>query len=254
MVEDQSSNEIRCECLTGMFEVAHAVHDGSNDHLQCFQYIPPKSVQDFVFVGAGLCMDIDNRAYDMVEHVDIPSVEVCSSTCLQMKFPNLAGIFYVTSEQCFCLFADGLIPFQPNGATWANYAFLGHGIVAGTTNDSDDIFCYSFNGVTYNYVGQGYCVDSSGNDYDSMYYSSIESIEECKHVCLDNSTNFVGIIFGGGCRCLYNDGKVPSQPPTNAHTSYFHGTAKGEITHVNHESSDYTVCYAYEGNEVCVEF
>lgn len=130
-----------------------------------------------------------------------------------------------------------------NGA-WRTYYYQdGVGSIVGSDGTLGEQ-CFSFDGRSYNYTGQGECIDKMGSGYDRAVHYPISSLDKCKGVCETNSTDFVGLEFDGSfCSCLYNDDKAPSQPFNDTFSIHFGGSANGEIIHSEGGVSD--MCYAY---------
>ncbi len=240
--------EPHCECLTSFDEIISATNDGSGKYLQCFKFVP-HAMEEFEFVGAGYCRDIQENTYDAIVHFDVASEDNCRGICLELQSSNLAGLSYRSDYlECNCLFADDQIPFQPDGATSASYTSYGTGRIAGTYyNGGSEKHCYSYEDQSYKDIGLGNCVDSFGYPYDYILYNGVRSTEDCKHRCGSNSTDYMGFEYDfmyEYCLCLYNDGNVPSQPITDASYSYFYGYARGAISHSD-GSPESMGCYSY---------
>ncbi len=204
-------------------------------------------------------MDIENRTYDEIIHYSVPSYGDCRGKCLDVNTTDLAGMSYqqLPYEKCTCLFADDQIPSQPGGSTYAVYSNNGIGSIGGTrTCDSIDAYrCYSLSGYEYYEEGVGCCTNSSGVQYDFISFIGVHSLPYCKHLCDSNSTGYVGLEYNNEnlqCNCLYTDGNAPSQPPTDASYSSFHGYARGAISHS--DGSENEECYSYNGFVAKVSF
>ncbi len=259
VIQDQSSQDMRCECLVGTDEVTQLIDEGTGKYLQCFKYSPPH-LEGYHFIGAGRCRDVENNSYDYIEHIfdfyNSMSLEDCGNICLQLTTNDLAGFYYASWESnyvkgtCDCLFADGQIPFQPKNAISAHYESLGNGAIAGTCCNSDNSFrCFSYFGNKYHDEGGGLCIDSNNATYGWISYI-IKSLQDCKELCFSISSHYLGLQYrqqSRECFCLYNQGHVPTQPSTGGSDGYFHGRARGEITHSTDDLSLRDVCYSHDG-------
>lgn len=244
---DSTTQELLCQCLTGEGRISKAVREGSEDHyfyLQCYKYIPPDSIDDFDFVGAGTCTDDNFHQYDSLFYGNVPSSDECRRKCLDLNTTDLAGI--LLSSGCECLFPGDQNPFRPDGADSASYNLLGVGPVRGTDENSY-VNCFSFQEGSYTDEGPGNCVDGNGVAYDSVVYMSMASLEDCQDVCTSDSTGFVGLTYDGEsrCFCLYDDGTIPLQPFGDVSLASFSMDATGEIYRGNGNLQD--ACYSFNG-------
>ncbi|EJK60878.1 hypothetical protein THAOC_18708, partial [Thalassiosira oceanica] len=186
---------------------------------ECYSHNDYEPFDEYDFVGRGWCRDVSNRDFNRVNlPSSVSTIEGCAEACQDLgNFRAQVG-FTFSGSQCYCHYNDGNSPSGNSeyGLSWRNSHPVVGPVFKGSDPYSRDWVCYSNNRFMlvkgYTSKGDGKCVDSAGQPYNSVEINSIGTTQICAATCrsLGNLRSQAGFNYDGStCSCLYIDGRGP---------------------------------------------
>jgi len=109
----------------------------------------PPTTTPLTYVGEGICLGSQNRAYDWVQYYSVPSLSDCALKCANLATSSSKGSvvgmeYYSLFQDCYCDFENNRLLSQPSGSDEWNKNNTGTGVPLTSSTGTSGWSCYKF--------------------------------------------------------------------------------------------------------------